>query len=464
MLGATDHTLGTLLGKQLRAARRRATALALFRGVLEDGVGQAFVDLLELLDPRPVTDGNDEGHVARPRGSAIATAYSTLFTTLAGRTTPAVGTADAWQSHLIWRVVDDQNPFSTRAERDGRVSLPMSLLDQARRDLRGLQWLYALDAGTIRDATVTLTGSELADALGSWEALAQPPTFDDARLRMARRLSTALDWGAMAEELAVHWQTHGLGLFSRCRAARWSARDGGCLEALNHPDPVKLSDLVAYDSERAPLLRNTARFVDGLPAHHTLLYGERGTGKSSTVKALLQEFGERGLRLVELDKDRLDDLARVLALLRDHPARFIIFVDDLSFEEDEIQYKALKAALEGRIEAWPSNVLLYVTTNRRHLIKERFADRELPNEDEIRPRDTMEEKLSLSDRFGLHVTFPSPDQERYVVIAQTLARAHGITLADSELRKRAIQWALWHNGRSCRSARQFVDDLIGDVS
>jgi uncharacterized protein len=463
MLGATDHTLGTLLGKQIRAARRRATALALFQGVLDDAVGQAFVGLLECLDPRPISDGNDEGVATRPRGSAIAMAYSRLFNLLAGGAEPAVNAADGWQSHLLWRVIDDHNPFSVRAERDGLAAIPGSLLDQARRDLRGMQWLYALDAGTVRDATISLTGNELADALGSWDSLAPASTADDARLRMAKRLSTALDWGAMAEELAAHWHAHGLGLFSRYRALRWSARDGGCLEALAHPDPVKLSDLVAYDGERAPLMRNTERFVAGLPAHHTLLYGERGTGKSSTVKALLQEFGDRGLRLIELDKDRLDDLARVLALLRDHPARFIIFVDDLSFEEDETQYKALKAALEGRIEAWPGNVVLYVTTNRRHLIKERFADRELPNEDEIRPRDTMEEKLSLSDRFGLHVTFPSPDQERYVVIAQTLARTHGITLPDHELRKRAIQWALWHNGRSCRSARQFVDDLIGDV-
>jgi predicted AAA+ superfamily ATPase len=195
-----------------------------------------------------------------------------------------------------------------------------------------------------------------------------------------------------------------------------------------------------------------------------LIYGERGTGKSSTVKALLHAYEQRGLRLVELDKDHLADMTRVLALLRDHPQRFLLFVDDLSFEEQETEYKALKSALEGRIEAWPANVLLYVTTNRRHLVKERFTDRETADEGEIRPRDTMEEKLSLADRFGLQVAFPSPDQNRYVAVATALARAQGMTMAEDELRRRAIQWALWHNGRSCRSARQFVDDLIGEIS
>jgi uncharacterized protein len=155
-------------------------------------------------------------------------------------------------------------------------------------------------------------------------------------------------------------------------------------------------------------------------------------------------------------------LSRVLAVLGGLPQRLVLFVDDLSFEEHEVQYKALKAALEGTLESWPANVILYVTTNRRHLIKERFSDRDTEPDDEVRPRDTMEEKLSLADRFGLLVTFPSPDQERYVRIALGLAKAHSIPLSEADLRRRAIQWALWHNGRSCRSARQFVDDLIAE--
>ncbi|HVA91458.1 MAG TPA: ATP-binding protein, partial [Chloroflexota bacterium] len=340
--------------------------------------------------------------------------------------------------------------------------IPASLLDQARRDLRGLQWLYALGADALRDAASSLVGEDLTDALAPWHAVASPAVDGHSRTVVARRLSTALDWGAMADELAAHWRAHGLGLFGRVQAARWVAGELGRLEAITRLDPTRLTDLLAYDFEREPLLRNTERFVTGLPAHHALLYGERGTGKSSTVKALVHSYGDRGLRLVELARDDLGELGRVLAVLGELPQRFVLFVDDLSFEEHEVQYKALKAALEGALEAWPANVILYVTTNRRHLVKERFSDRDTEQNGEVHPRDTMEEKLSLADRFGLLVTFPSPDQERYVRIALGLAQAHSIPLPDADLRRRAIQWALRHNGRSCRSARQFVDELIAE--
>jgi uncharacterized protein len=458
MTGTTELSLESMRGKQLRTARRRAMALTLLRGALEDRAGAALLALLDCLDQRPAADGT----AAPPRGSVVARTYAQVFQLLAEEGAPAVEAADAWQSHLIWRVVDGENPFSKAAARGGAAGMPASLLDQARRDLRGLQWLYSLGADAFRDAASALVGEDLSDALAPWHALALPATGDDPRTRLARRLSLALDWGAMADELAAHWHAHGLGLFGRVQAARWMAGEPGRLEGISRLDPTRLADLLAYDFEREPLLRNTERFVSGLPAHHALLYGERGTGKSSTVKALVHSYGERGLRLVELARDDLAELSRVLAVLSALPQRFVLFVDDLSFEEHEVQYKALKAALEGTLESWPTNVILYVTTNRRHLIKERFSDRDSEPGDEVRPRDTMEEKLSLADRFGLLVTFPSPDQERYVRIALGLAKAHSIPLADAELRRRAIQWALWHNGRSCRSARQFVDDLIAE--
>jgi len=460
LLGPAEHSIGTLLAKQIRAARRRATAVTVFRGVLEGPIGQAFLDLLECLDPRPLPENATidvaGASPAGPRGSAVAATYARVFNALATDAAPGVDATDAWQSHLLWRVIDDENTFSRQAERLSVAALPPSLLDQARRDLRGLQWLYALGADAVREAAVQRTGVELAEALAPWHALASPAAGDDPRLRMARRLATGLDWGALAEELAAHWHAHGLGLFARHRAATWA---NGHLEPVRRPDAIRLTDLVEYDRERAPLLRNTEYFAAGKPAHHCLIYGERGTGKSSTVKALLNAFGDRGVRLVELDKGDLQDLETVLDLLRDHPQRFILFVDDLSFEEHETQYKALKSALEGRIEEWPENVVIYVTTNRRHLVSERFSDRDGGGNGEIRPRDTMEEKLSLADRFGLQIAFPTPDQERYVAIATALARAHAVALPEGELRSRAIQWALWHNGRSCRSARQFVDEL-----
>ncbi|MGH2387980.1 MAG: ATP-binding protein [Chloroflexota bacterium] len=458
MTSTTELSIESLRGKQLRTARRRAMAVTLLHGVLEDTVGEAMLALLDCLDPRTAADGS----AAPPRGSVTARTYARVFQLLAEEGAPTVDAADAWQSHLVWRVIDGENPFSEAAARFGAAGVAVSLLDQVRRDLRGLQWLYSLGADAIRDAASSLVGEELTDALAPWHALAPPAVGSDPRTTLARRLSTALDWGALADELAIHWHTHGLGLFGRVHAARWVTGEHGGLRAITRLDPTRLSDLIAYDYEREQLLRNTERFVSGLPAHHVLLYGERGTGKSSTVKALIHSYGDRGLRLVELARDDLGELSRVLAVLRDLPQRFVLFVDDLSFEEHEVQYKALKAGLEGTLEAWPTNVVLYVTTNRRHLIKERFSDRDAEQNGEVRPRDTMEEKLSLADRFGLLVTFPSPDQERYVHVALGLARAHSIALPEPDLRRRAIQWALWHNGRSCRTARQFVDELIAE--
>ena len=454
LLRTGEHSLAALLGKQIRTARRRAAALSLLRATIEDPAGEAFLALLAGLERLLASGGPPQG------GTELATLYARVFSLLAEAADPAVEGADAWQSHLLWRVIDDANSFSRAAERDGARGVPASLLQAAQRDLRTLQWLYSLSADALREATQEALGEDLAESLTPWQELAPPASGDPARLALARRLSTALDWGALAGELADHWRRHGLGLFARFRAARWST-DARALEGLAHPDDARLESLYAYDRERAPLLRNTERFVAGLPAQHALLYGERGTGKSSTVKALLNRHAPAGLRLVELGRDHLGDLPRVLALLRDHPQRFILFVDDLSFEEHELQYKALKAALEGGVEAWPRNVVLYVTTNRRHLIKERFADRQLTG-DEIRPRDSEEEKLSLADRFGLTVTFPAPDQERYVTIVTALAHAAGIDAPDDELRQRAIKWTLWHNGRSGRTARQFVDDLLAE--
>jgi predicted AAA+ superfamily ATPase len=221
---------------------------------------------------------------------------------------------------------------------------------------------------------------------------------------------------------------------------------------------VSLDGLVAYEREREPLITNTERFLAGLPAHHALLYGLPGTGKSSTVKAVMNEYAGEGLRLVEVKKEDLAALPRVLEVLRGRGPRFVLFVDDLSFEEHEVEYKALKALLEGSVEEPPENVRLYATSNRRNLIRETFSERG-DGADDVHARDTMQEKLSLAARFGLRLTFPSPDQERYLAIVAGLARERGLAVPTEHLRERALLWDRWHAGRSGRTARQFVDEL-----
>ncbi len=417
------------------------------RGVLTSEVGRDFLDLLGLLAKE------------RPDPAVVAGTFGRLWEELAvegGDLLP-----DAWQSHLVGRLLEDENPFSLRAERGEPAS--HSLVEQTRRDLRSLQALFDLDAETM----LGLVATAVPSAEEIWVPWRDPDRADEAgpgaspRRALAGKLATTEDWGGLGDTLAGHYAVHGAGIFGRYQAFRW---ESGGLRAVPNSDPVRLEALIGYEREREPLLRNTERLLAGLPSHHALVYGLPGTGKSSTVKAVLNEHADRGLRLVELSKEDLKELPRVLETLRGRGPRFILFVDDLSFEEHEIEYKALKALLEGSVEEPPENVRVYATSNRRNLIRERFSDRDeegFAGADDVHPRDTMQEKLSLVARFGLRLTFPAPDQRRYLEIVSGLARERGMEVPEEDLREKALLWDRWHAGRSGRTARQFVDELQG---
>ncbi|CAN5577036.1 ATP-binding protein [soil metagenome] len=413
----------------------RVRGMALFREVLGSPETKEFLALLALLSEE------------EPSPGVVADTFGQLWEGLAlgaGTLLP-----DAWQSYLVGRILDSENSFSLSAEKGEPGDL---LLEQACLDLRTLQSLFELDAesvfGMIEDAVPGLTEM--------WVPWTMPESAEDsARHKVARKLSESEDWAAGAELLADYYARHGAGQFGRYKVFRWSA---GHLHPVTKPDPSRLTDLIGYEDERAPLLENTERLLAGLPSHHALLYGLPGTGKSSTVKALLNEYAEYGLRLVEVAKGDLGDLPRVLDKLRDRGPRFILFVDDLSFEEHEVEYKSLKALLEGSVEAPPENVRLYATSNRRNIIRESFSDRDEPGDD-VHARDTMHEKLSLAARFGLRITFPAPDQKQYLEIVRGIVRERGIQISESDLVERALLWDRWHAGRSGRTARQFVDEL-----
>jgi predicted AAA+ superfamily ATPase len=222
------------------------------------------------------------------------------------------------------------------------------------------------------------------------------------------------------EVLAAYYQQFGTGLFAQYRAFRWQS---GQLSGIINPDPIEVTHLASYESQKAALVKNTEFLLAGYSALHVLLYGSRGTGKSSLVKGLLNQYSSSGLRLIEVSKSDLKDLSIIVEQLRDVPQKFIIFVDDLSFEEDDDAFKALKVVLEGSVTARSQNVVVYATSNRRHLIREFFEDRPRPREgDEVHAWDTVQEKLSFSDRFGLTLTFEPANQDSYLEIVQHLAQ------------------------------------------
>jgi uncharacterized protein len=243
-------------------------------------------------------------------------------------------------------------------------------------------------------------------------------------------------------------------------AFRWErSGDAGRLVAVTHPHLFDLHELVGIDDVRDEVIRNTEQFVESFPANNVLLWGERGCGKSSLVKGLLKLFAPRGLRIVELKRWDIMSLPQITGLLREAPFRFILFCDDLSFDEGEGDFRALKTLLDGDIEERPSNILIYATSNRRHLMPERMSDNS--TDSEIHPEEAVGEKLALSDRFGLSLGFYEFDQDEYLAVVRGYAASRMLPLSDGELCDKALKWAGLTARRSGRSARQFIDDLEG---
>ena len=419
--------------------QRQAASLLLYQSVLSDSVGQAFVNLLQTL------------RHSDSEGFNCLQAYGNWFKALAAST-------QSWQDYLLTQILRDDNPFSQQAQLTPVQNLPPALIAAARQDLQALQSLYQCSSEQL--SNWVQTASQLPVAPIPWHQ--DQDVGAEASVPLQTKLQQLENWADAVEVLAAYYQQFGTGLFAQYRAFRWQL---GKLTGIAHPDPVQLRELVGYELQKEALVKNTEFLLAGYSALHVLLYGSRGTGKSSLVKGLLNKYSERGLRLIEVAKSDLNDLPAIVEKLRGVPQKFIIFVDDLSFEEDDDAFKALKVVLEGNITARPQNVVVYATSNRRHLIREFFADRPRPSDgDEVHAWDTVQEKLSFSDRFGLTLTFEPANQDTYLTIVRHLAAQAGISLTLADLDYRALQWATRHNGRSGRSARQFVDFLKADLA
>lgn len=265
----------------------------------------------------------------------------------------------------------------------------------------------------------------------------------------------------MLNTLTLFYKEYGVGKFGLHKSFRIEHDENGVhIVPILNIAHVKLDDLVGYDIPKKKLTDNTDAFVNGKKANNCLLFGDAGTGKSSSIKAIANEYYDRGLRIIEVYKHQFKDLNDVISQIKKRNYRFIIYMDDLSFEEFEIEYKYLKAVIEGGLEKRPENVLIYATSNRRHLIRENFSDKEEIRED-MHTGDTVQEKLSLVYRFGVTIYFGAPNKKEFQNIVKNLAGRHGITMDEDELLLEANKWELSHGGLSGRSAQQFIDYLLG---
>ncbi|UKO99600.1 ATP-binding protein [Nostoc sp. UHCC 0870] len=423
---------------QVQLLQRQAASLLLYQSVLQDEVGIAFLELLQAIR---YTDAD---------GRRCLQAYGSYFHALADK-------QQTWEDYLITQILMAENPFTRLAQQRDFKDLPPALVTAAQHDLQLLQSLYECSSAILSEWVQSV--AHLAVSPVVWYV---EPDDTSIQAGLTFSLHHSEHWANVIEDLANYYRQFGTGLFAQYRALRWQT---GQLIGIPYPDPVKLSHLVGYESQQAALIKNTEFLLSGEIALHVLLYGSRGAGKSSLVKALLNEYSDRHLRLLEVAKSDLQDLPTIVEQLRGLPQKFIIFVDDLSFEEDDDAFKALKVVLEGNLTARPQNVVVYATSNRRHLIREFFGDRPTPKDNnEIHAWDTMQEKLSFSDRFGLTLTFESADQKTYLQIVQHLASQAEINIDQQDLEFQALQWATRHNGRSGRTAQQFINYLKAEIS
>lgn len=385
---------------------------------------------------------------------------------------------------IIEFILHDENPLTLAAEMStlepghtaenkasGRKPLPPALLEQARLDLLYLQAIASCTTVELIEPILSLFSdrltADISHRIKQEEALLSHffRHSEDHPLFPSHK-----SWDTSLESLLAYWKSEGVGHIGKHSFLVWKPEGELPLQPALLPDPIRLSQLFGYEAQRAVVLANTRRFIAGHRANNLLLYGDRGTGKSATVKAVCNEFASERLRLVAVDKQHLQDYPRIIKTLSHRPYRFILYIDDLSFETLDDSYTGLKALLEGSVTQRPDNVVIYATSNRRHLVRENRTDRPdtaaaaaALESGDMRAFDTMQEQLSLADRFGLTVVFTTPSQEEYLTIVQKIAQERGLTIPGTTLREQALRWEKWFNGRSPRSARQFVDWIEGGL-
>ena len=397
----THNTLNTL--------RLRLRALTVFRNLQKDPVLSGLMRLLDCIYEQAAE------HMAI---DAYAEFVSQLFQTDSG----SLG------EHIRCIVNDDENIY-------------IRMMSRGETPPEAMTRCVATELETLQQAA-NLTPAQLMAAVG--EGLSFLPDFEAASVQLAR------EYAHRVQNIGVY----GYGMYARYRMFYINSQNH--IVPVKNPDGIRLSGLVDYQREKQIIVDNTIALLEGKPAANILLTGDAGTGKSSTVKAVVNELYDRGLRILEVRKEQLREIPAILDELHNNPLKFILFIDDLSFQKGDDNFSALKAILEGSVSAKSGNVVIYATSNRRHLVKESFSDRE---GDDIHRNDTMQEIISLSERFGIHITFQKPDKKTYLDIVHHLAAERGIVMEPAQLELLAERYVLGRGGRSARAATQFVDGL-----
>lgn len=368
-----------------------------------------------------------------------------------------------WHNYLTFILITNENPFSITCEKIGAND--GSVNEFAKNDFKVFMNLFNFDFSKIEKAL----GINCFSLISNYKAIVKKELMYNKNVSekvqaLSEKLENAKDEEEFFAGVTGFYKDYGVGMFGLNKAFRIIGNENGEVRfnPINNMDKVMLDDLVGYEIQKQKLIENTEAFVQGRKANNTLLYGDSGTGKSTSIKAIVNQYYDQGLRMIEIYKHQFKDLSTVIARIKNRNYKFIIYMDDLSFEEFEIEYKFLKAVIEGGVETKPENILIYATSNRRHLIKETWNDRnDMESTNGIHKSDTVEEKLSLVNRFGCQICYSKPSHKEFYDIVINLARRNNINMSDEELCAEANKWEISHGGISGRTAQQFINHCLG---
>ena len=368
-----------------------------------------------------------------------------------------------WHNYLAFILITNENSFSMTSEKVGANDGTVNYF--AKNDFKIFKKLFDFDFSEIEEAL----DIDCFTIVNNYKAIGKKERMYNKNVStkvqdISRAIEGAKDENDIFKIVTDFYKAYGVGMFGLNKAFRIVHPTNGDMQfvPINNTEDVRLDDLIGYEIQKQKIVENTEAFVAGRKANNALLFGDSGTGKSTTIKAIINEYYDQGLRMIEIYKHQFQDLSQVISQIKNRNYRFIIYMDDLSFEEFETEYKYLKAVIEGGLEIKPDNVLIYATSNRRHLIRETWTDRtDLENNNGMHKSDTMHEKLSLVNRCGVTINYSKPSQKEYFQIVVGLAEKNSIHMTEEELCAEANKWELSHGGISGRTAQQFINYLAG---